>query len=111
MLRERYRVPRASGNQAPQTSSRDQAPQISSRDEAPQITSSHGRIYYRASDLAKRYGVHVITVWRWRATGNLPEPTRLGPGTVGWRSDTIEAWETQRVTKRREYSSVNEVLK
>ena len=100
MSTERYRALSASGDQAPQTSSRDQAAQTSSRDEAPQITSSHGRIYYRASDLAKRYGVHVITVWRWRATGNLPEPTRLGPGTVGWRSDTIEAWESERSAQK-----------
>ena len=91
MSRERYREPSASGDQAPQTVSRDQAPQISS---------SHGLIYYRAADLARRYRIHIVTIWKWVANGNLPPPTRLGPNTVAWRSDQIEAWERSRPSSR-----------
>ncbi|MGO8923339.1 MAG: helix-turn-helix transcriptional regulator [Xanthobacteraceae bacterium] len=87
MSRERYREPSASGDQAPQTVSRDQAPQISS---------SHGLIYYRAADLAQRFGVHPVTVWKWVQSGNLPQPTKLGPGVSAWRSDVLERWEAER---------------
>jgi prophage regulatory protein len=96
MSRERYRAPSASGDQAPQTSSGDQTPQTPSGDQAQQITSSHGLIYYRARDLAKRYQVHEVTIWKWVRSGNLPPPTRLGANTVGWRSDRIEARERER---------------
>ena len=85
MLRQRYRASSASGDQAPQTSSGDQAPKT-----------SHGLTYYRAVDLAKRYQIHVVTIWKWLRSGNLPPPTRLGPNTVAWRSDHIEAWESER---------------
>jgi prophage regulatory protein len=96
MTRGRYRTPSAGGNQAPQTSSGDLVSQISSRDQAPKIASSHRLIYYRAVDLAERYQVHVVTIWKWLRSGNLPPSTRLGPNTVAWRSDHIEAWETER---------------
>jgi prophage regulatory protein len=90
----------ASGDQVAQTSSGDKAPQTSSGDQAPKISSSHGLIYYRAVDLAKRYQVHVVTIWKWLRSGNLPPPTRLGPNTVAWRSDRIEAWESERSAQR-----------
>jgi predicted DNA-binding transcriptional regulator AlpA len=53
-------------------------------------------VFYRASDLAKRYRVHVITIWKWVSSGNLPRPMRIGPNTRAWRSTDIEAWEAKR---------------
>jgi predicted DNA-binding transcriptional regulator AlpA len=56
-------------------------------------------VFFRAADLAKRFKVHPITVWKWASNGNLPPPTRLGPGTVAWRRDAIERWEQERTAK------------
>ena len=92
MSRERFRPTSASGDQAPQISSSPEG-----GDQAPQTGSSQGRpVFFRANDLAKRYGVHPITICKWLRTKNLPPPTRLSPGVTAWRSDHIEAWETER---------------
>jgi predicted DNA-binding transcriptional regulator AlpA len=56
-------------------------------------------VFFRAADLAKRFKIHPITVWKWTNTGNLPPPVRLGPGTVAWRRSDIESWEEQRTAK------------
>jgi prophage regulatory protein len=53
-------------------------------------------IYLRAADLAQRFGVHPVTVWKWVRSGNLPQPTKLGPGVSAWRSDVLERWEAER---------------
>ena len=77
MSRERYREP-------------------VSRDQAAQTGSSHGPVFLRAADLAQRYRIHIVTVWKWVQSGNLPQPTKLGPGVSAWRSDVIERWEQER---------------
>jgi len=85
MSRERFRPTSASG---------DQAPQISSSPDGGETGSSQGRpVFFRANDLAKRYGVHPITIYKWVRARNLPPPTRLSRGVTAWRSDHIEAWE------------------
>lgn len=64
---------------------------------APEPKSNTGNVvYFRAADLASRYGVHVITIFKWAASRNLPKPVKLGPNTTAWRSDTIERWEAER---------------
>jgi prophage regulatory protein len=65
----------------------------------PSTSDSSGVYFLRATDLARRYRIHIITVWKWTREGNLPRPARLGPSTVGWRSDVIEAWEAARMAK------------
>ena len=35
--------------------------------------------------------IHVRSVWRMAATGQIPEPIRLGPKTVRWRAVDLEA--------------------
>lgn len=49
-----------------------------------------GVVYLSASQLARRYGVHVVTVWRWAQAGRIPRPIRLTPRTTRWRKDQIE---------------------
>lgn len=46
----------------------------------------------RPRELADRIGLSLATLWRLRRRGDLPEPIRLSPGCVGWRSSDIERW-------------------
>lgn len=52
--------------------------------------------FLRARALAARWGCHQTTVWRLVKRGDLPAPTRISPGVVGWRSDVIERIEAER---------------
>jgi predicted DNA-binding transcriptional regulator AlpA len=48
--------------------------------------------------LARRYGVHRATIWRWvRSDLTFPKPLRLGPQSTRWRLRDVEAWEQRRV--------------
>lgn len=48
------------------------------------------------NDLAERYKVSRVTVWRWARQGRLPAPIKLAPATTRWRLSEIEKWETER---------------
>jgi len=39
---------------------------------------------YSDRDLAERYGVSRMTIWRWARVGKLPEPVKLGENTTRW---------------------------
>lgn len=54
--------------------------------------------FLRARVLAARWGCHQTTVWRLVKRGELPAPTRISPGVVGWRSDVIERIEAERTS-------------
>jgi excisionase family DNA binding protein len=45
----------------------------------------------RAREVADRLGIHLRTVWRWTAEGELPAPFRLGH-TTRWRRRDIDAF-------------------
>jgi len=45
--------------------------------------------FYSAADLAARYQVHFITIWKWSKSGKLPKPIRLGGNTTRWRPSDI----------------------
>ncbi|HET8700989.1 MAG TPA: AlpA family phage regulatory protein [Nitrococcus sp.] len=53
------------------------------------------QLYLSDRDLAIRYGVNRASIWRWTASGDLPEPVRLGGRTTRWRLADIEAHEAQ----------------
>lgn len=55
-----------------------------------------GVVYLSATQLARRYGVHVVTIWRWAQTGRIPPPIRITQRTTRWRKDQIEAAEAAR---------------
>lgn len=42
-------------------------------------------------DLALRYSVSRITIWRWARAGNIPKPRKLAANTSRWSADEIEA--------------------
>jgi prophage regulatory protein len=44
--------------------------------------------------LAERYGVNRVTIWRWRRTDStFPGPVTLSPGCVRFRLSDVEQWE------------------
>ena len=43
--------------------------------------------------LADLFGVSRATVWRWAASGILPQPVKLSPGCTRWRLDQIKQLE------------------
>jgi predicted DNA-binding transcriptional regulator AlpA len=44
------------------------------------------------NDLSKRFGVPIRTLQRWRATGDGPPYTRIGPRRVAYPAAAAEAW-------------------
>jgi predicted DNA-binding transcriptional regulator AlpA len=61
-----------------------------------QAATSNAIHYFRPRALASRWGCSTTTLWRMTRRGDLPAPTRLSAGIVGWRSDIIEACEAAR---------------
>lgn len=50
--------------------------------------------YLSDLQLAKRYGVHRSTIWRWIKTDvRFPAPINFSPGCTRWKLSQIEAWE------------------
>ncbi|EPC6194225.1 helix-turn-helix transcriptional regulator [Vibrio cholerae] len=46
----------------------------------------------RYGDLAKELGVSTSTLWRWRQSGDIPEPISLGPRLIVWERVVINQW-------------------
>jgi predicted DNA-binding transcriptional regulator AlpA len=45
--------------------------------------------FLSAHDLARRWDVHYLTIFKWAKSGRLPKPVRLAPGTTRWRAGDI----------------------
>lgn len=56
----------------------------------------------RPRELAGYIGLSLATLWRLRRTGSLPEPIRLSPNCVGWRTSVIDSWLAARAHGNRE---------
>ena len=54
--------------------------------DTPQNKPRYGSDVY----LADLFGVSRATVWRWAASGILPQPVKLSPGCTRWRLDQIK---------------------
>lgn len=51
----------------------------------------------RFRDLTERGIVsNRMTLHRWIAGGHFPPPIKIGPNSIAWRSDVIEAWLAER---------------
>ena len=48
--------------------------------------------FLRTKDVTEMFGVTAVTIWRWRRSGDFPEPHRIGANTVGWPRATVEDW-------------------
>jgi hypothetical protein len=56
---------------------------------------------YRFTDLKSRRIVeNRMTLRRWIATQGFPKPVHLGPNSVGWIKDEVEAWLAARAARR-----------
>jgi len=64
------------------------------------MTSTTTKRYFSANELAERFGVHVITVWKWASSGRLPKPVKLlGSRATRWRVEDIERTEATAHTR------------
>lgn len=48
--------------------------------------------FVRVGTLAKLLGIAVVTVWRWSASGKLPQPVKLSERVTVWRAEEIREW-------------------
>lgn len=51
--------------------------------------------YFKDIDLADRYSVSRMTIWRWAKAGIIPSPEKIGPNTTRWNGDVIAAHDAQ----------------
>lgn len=52
-----------------------------------------GAVYLSDKQLAARFSVHRLTVWRWVKQGKLPQPYRLSDRCTRWKLSEVEAAE------------------
>ena len=56
--------------------------------------------YVSDKDLAARYQVDRLTIWRWnREQSEFPRVVKLTPGCSRWKLAEIEAWECARTAE------------
>ena len=53
-------------------------------------------MYLSDKQVAKKYGIHRTTVWRWVSKGRFPKPIKLSEGCTRWHQGAIEAWEHEK---------------
>lgn len=46
----------------------------------------------RLADVRKLVGLHKSTIYRLIDANDFPKPVRLGPNSVGWLREEIDAW-------------------
>jgi predicted DNA-binding transcriptional regulator AlpA len=46
----------------------------------------------RQSTVVARVGVHATTIYRWERAELFPKRIVLGPNSVGWYADEVDAW-------------------
>jgi prophage regulatory protein len=52
--------------------------------------------YLRTDEVLRLLGVSRVTLWSWRRRGLFPRARRLGPNTIGWPAEEIQAWKASR---------------
>ncbi len=50
--------------------------------------------FYKDTDLAQRFGVSRVTIWRWVKNNQFPAPVRFSVGCTRWNSDDIDKWQS-----------------
>jgi len=60
--------------------------------------------FLRLSQVVERVGLSPMTLWRRerKTPPTFPRRVPLGPNSVGWKEDEIEAWCAERVAERDE---------
>jgi len=49
--------------------------------------------YLSDRQVAERYSVNRISIWRWVKNENFPKPIKLTSGCTRWKLSDIETWE------------------
>lgn len=49
--------------------------------------------YFTDVELARRFSVSRICIWRWAGQGRFPKPVKLAPNCTRWRRQDVEAYE------------------
>lgn len=49
-------------------------------------------VYYSDKQLAAKFGVRRVTIWRWVHTRNFPKPVKLSPRCTRWKEHDVDAW-------------------
>ena len=57
--------------------------------------------YISTKELAKRFGVHPITVWRWAKKPGFPIPIKLTSNTVRFDLEAVQKWVAERESATR----------
>lgn len=61
-------------------------------------TTAHAR-YLTDNELADKYNVSRVTIWRWTRAGNLPAPIKLAENCTRWRESDVLAWEAEKAAQ------------
>lgn len=69
--------------------------------EYQRLTYKTESIWLSDRDLALRYSVSRITVWRWAREGRIPQPCRLGPNTTRWNRAELDALDARMMAGQR----------
>lgn len=54
----------------------------------------------RLTGVLEAVGVKKSSIYQWIREGRFPAPVRLGPRSVGWPADQVEAWLATRESTR-----------
>lgn len=54
-------------------------------------------LWITAEQVADRFSVTPVTVWRWAREGDFPKPVRITSNCTRWRLSDIESFERKRV--------------
>ena len=49
-------------------------------------------VFLRESEVLALIGCSKATLWRWKRAGRFPQPVELGPMTLAYRREDVEAW-------------------
>ena len=55
-------------------------------------------VFYREAEVLALIGCSKATLARWRQAGRFPQPVELGPNSLAWRREDVEAWIASRQT-------------
>ena len=55
--------------------------------------------FYSDKDLAKRWNVSRVSVWRWCDLGKLAKPVKIGPNTSRWTREAVEQFEARAASR------------
>ena len=59
------------------------------------MTQEAPRPWLSPKDLADRYGVSLVSIWRWTKAERLPQPHKIGPNCVRYCAAEVEKHEAR----------------